>query len=95
MNEKYNTPTNLAALQALHKVADSHNIDVLGASLRWLAYHSPLSAGDGIILGASKVEQIEDSSAAIAKGPLPEDVVAEFDRLWQTVKANTNTAKGS
>jgi aflatoxin B1 aldehyde reductase len=88
MNERYNSPKTLAALQSLHKVADSHQIDVLSASLRWLAYHSALNEDDAIILGASKVEQIDHSSAAVASGPLPEDVVEEFEKLWESVKAN-------
>jgi len=88
LNERFNNPRILVALQSLHKVAESHKIDVLSASLRWLVYHSPLGSGDGIILGASKVEQIEDSSAAIAKGRLPDDVVVGFQKLWENVNSN-------
>jgi aflatoxin B1 aldehyde reductase len=86
MNRKYNRPEALEALQSLHNISDAQGIDILGASLRWLAYHSPLGAGDAIILGASKVEQIDHSVTEIAKGKLPEDVVAEFEKLWATVK---------
>lgn len=57
-----------------------------GASLRWLAFHSKLGSGDAIILGASKVEQVDDSAAEIAKGPLKADIVSQFEELWQGVK---------
>ncbi|KAF2673429.1 aldehyde reductase [Microthyrium microscopicum] len=86
MNAKYNKPKTRAALVSLHKVAEAQGIDLLGASLRWLAYHSPLGEGDGIILGASKVEQIDHSDGEIAKGPLPEDIVAEYEKLWAVAK---------
>jgi aryl-alcohol dehydrogenase-like predicted oxidoreductase len=86
MNSRYNRPETLASLQSLHKIADAQGTDVLGASLRWLAYHSPLGAGDAIILGASKVEQIDHSVGEIAKGPLSEELVAEFEKLWAAVK---------
>ena len=57
-----------------------------GASLRWLAYHSQLAGDDAIILGASKVEQVDDSAAEIAKGPLKEVIVRQFEELWQNSK---------
>jgi aflatoxin B1 aldehyde reductase len=89
MNSAYNRPETLAALQSLHEVAGAQGIDILGASLRWLAYHSPLGAGDAIILGASKVEQVDHNVGEIAKGRLPEGVVLEFERLWAAVKNGT------
>jgi aflatoxin B1 aldehyde reductase len=91
MNDTYNRPGSLAALQSLHKVAGAQDIGVLGASLRWLAYHSPLGAGDGIILGASKIEQIDHSVGEIAKGRLPDDIVDEFEKLWTSVKDGAPT----
>jgi aflatoxin B1 aldehyde reductase len=59
---------------------------VQGASLRWLAYHSKLGSDDAVILGASKVEQVDDSVAEIAKGPLNGDIVSQFEELWESVK---------
>jgi aflatoxin B1 aldehyde reductase len=91
MNSRYNRPETLASLQALHKIAEAQGTDVLGASLRWLAYHSPLGAGDAIILGASKVAQIDHSVGEIAKGPLKDDLVAEFEKLWAAVKDGAPT----
>lgn len=58
----------------------------MGASLRWLAYHSKLGEGDAIILGASKSEQVDDSVHEIAKGQLPEEIVEGFETLWESVK---------
>lgn len=60
------------------------------ATYRWLAFHSVLNAdlGDSILIGASKYAQLEQNIVTIEKGPLPEDVVAAFERAWQHCKAD-------
>lgn len=44
---------------------------------RWLYYHSALrgGSGDGVIIGGSKLAQVESNLAAAQQGPLPESVV--------------------
>jgi aflatoxin B1 aldehyde reductase len=59
---------------------------VLGASVRWLAYHSKLGAEDGIIFGASKLSQLDESVGDVAKGPLPQGVLDAIEALWLNVK---------
>ena len=56
---------------------------------RWIAYHSALKYenGDAIILGASKVSQLEESLAAILnEGPLSEQIAKRIDALWKDVE---------
>jgi aflatoxin B1 aldehyde reductase len=91
VNGLYNRPETLNALQSLYKVTNPQGIDIHGASLRWLAYHSPLGANDGIILGASKIEQIDQSAKELAKGKLPDNVVEEFEKLWAAAKDGAPT----
>ena len=59
------------------------------AAFRWLAFHSSLNQfeGDGIIIGASKINQLEQNLAAVVKGPLPEPVVNAFTDAWEESKA--------
>lgn len=45
-------------------------------------YHSKLRDDDALILGASKVEQIEHSLHNLQKGPLESDVAQALDDLW-------------
>jgi aflatoxin B1 aldehyde reductase len=85
-NERYGKPEILNGLLRLHETCAKQGTTVQGASLRWLAYHSKLGADDGIILGASKAEQIDDSAAEIAKGPLSEEIVSQFEELWESVE---------
>ncbi|KAM3066742.1 Aflatoxin B1 aldehyde reductase member 2 [Clarireedia jacksonii] len=42
--------------------------------------------GDAIILGASRLEQINENLASIGEGKLPEAVVESIDRVWEVLK---------
>lgn len=37
---------------------------------------------DGVILGASSVEQMKENLVACEEGPLPESVVGAFETMW-------------
>lgn len=49
-----------------------------------MAYHSVLDAkyGDAIVLGASKVEQLEQNLDIIEEGPLPEEVAKAYSGIF-------------
>lgn len=72
------------AVDIVSEACDSAGIPDAEAALRWIAFHSFLSneRGDGIIIGASKLSQLEQNLSALDKGPLPMDVVEAFDRAW-------------
>lgn len=55
-------------------------------AMRWLVYHSALSGGDGVIIGGSKLEQIEGNLRDVGKGPLPESMVKVVEEAWESVK---------
>lgn len=50
------------------------------AALRWLIFHSRISRrpDDGVILGASRLEQLESNIRSVQRGPLPEGLVSAF-----------------
>lgn len=73
------------AVNRLTAALEPHKISKPEACIRWLAFHSKLGPGDGIIFGASKVSYIPQNAEAIRKGSLPEDVVSVMDSLWKTV----------
>lgn len=60
-------------------------ITLANAALRWLSQHSYLTRGegDGIILGASNVEQLEHNLKIMKQGSLEQSVVEAFDRGWE------------
>jgi aryl-alcohol dehydrogenase (NADP+) len=56
-------------------------------AVRWVMSHGAVTAP---IIGASKPEQLADSLAAAAAGPLPADLKAKLDDLthgWRAVDA--------
>jgi aflatoxin B1 aldehyde reductase len=55
-------------------------------AIRWLMHHSVLNDEDGVILGASRIEQVHDTVALTKKGPLDDDVLALAEEFWQDVK---------
>ena len=52
-----------------------------------LLYHLWLQGdvGDGVIIGMSSMEQLQQNLAAAEEGPLDERVVAAFDEAWNLV----------
>ncbi len=55
------TPTVLP-VRELKSTAEAHGINLAEVAVRWLMHHSQMRVGDhGIIVGASKIEQLEKS----------------------------------
>ncbi|HKL18965.1 MAG TPA: aldo/keto reductase [Halalkalibaculum sp.] len=76
------------ALEQLKEVCVEHKISMAHAALRWLLHHSELSAeaGDGVILGASTIDQLADNMNGAEAGPLPDAIVAAFQAAWDTAR---------
>lgn len=68
--DKYDTQKMHDAVRALKKVCDEEKVSLQEASLRWLIFHSKLGEGDAVILGATKVGQLESNVRDARKGPL-------------------------
>ncbi|KAK5678431.1 hypothetical protein LTS10_008875 [Elasticomyces elasticus] len=66
----------------LTQVCQDEDMTVKEATLRWLLHHSILGGEDGVILGGSSTEQMEENLQACAGGPLPDSVVACFEDMW-------------
>lgn len=75
-----------AAMRNFQHEATSHKMTALEVAVRWIAHHSALRDEDGIILGASNVEQIQETIKMIEKGPLPEDTLKATEQIWAAVK---------
>lgn len=59
------------AVSALANIAEGAGISLAELSLRWLAYRNGVGS---MLLGGSKVEQLQANIAAVAKGPLPSEI---------------------
>lgn len=81
-----NRPEIASAMKAFVTGCRAQDILPVEVASRWLAHHSPLNDNDGIVLGASRLEQVGDTVANIRKGPLPAQTVKLVDELWESVK---------
>jgi aflatoxin B1 aldehyde reductase len=68
-----------------------YNIKPVEAAFRWLANHSLLDSkrSDGIILGASSINQLEQNLISIEQESLPEPIIEALENAWQEAKSES------
>ena len=84
--DRYWKDTYFQSIDAAKKACEKEGLPMTEGALRWLKHHSMLDGGqnDGIIIGASKMEQLEmNLSIVFEGGPLPQSVVDTFDEAWE------------
>ena len=72
----------------IKEVCAKEGISIIEASYRWMAYHSALQKDDAIIVGASKVAQLEQNISALDKGPLSDEMLKAFEEAWKITRAD-------
>jgi len=84
----YSKPALLDALSEWEKIASEAKVSKAAMAYRWVAYHSALKPelGDGIVIGASKTTQLEETLKTLKDGPLDEKTAAAIAKIWDTVK---------
>jgi len=77
-----------SALHAIASAAGEHDITALEAAVRWTQHHSAADGalGDAILIGVSRIEQLDPIMTASKKGPLPESVVEAFEVANDVIK---------
>lgn len=83
--DMYLKESNVAALKKMNATCEQAGMSMMEATMRWFMHHAPLTAEDGLILGASSKEQVDATLTACEKGPLPESVVKGWEELWKNV----------
>lgn len=68
------------AVEQLKKIAQDAGRSLISLSLNWLLHHT---ATDCIILGASRLDQLEQNIRAAGEGPLSPETVQACDAVWQ------------
>ncbi|EIW78932.1 Aldo keto reductase [Coniophora puteana RWD-64-598 SS2] len=66
-----------------------HNLSGAEVALRWLQHHSALGQEDGIILGASSLEQLQANVEDSEKDPLPSAIVDLLQEMWVVNKGRS------
>ena len=77
-----------AALDEIIEAAAELGVTTLEAAVRWTQHHSAVdgSLGDAVLIGVSRVEQLEPIMTAARSGPLPDEAVMAFERASEHVK---------
>lgn len=68
------------AVEKLKKIAAAADRSLLELAFGWLLHHA---AVDCVILGASRMEQLEQNLTAARTGPLSAETLAQCDAVWQ------------
>lgn len=84
--DRYWHPAYFDAVEKLGHVAAGAGRSLVSLALNWLLHHT---AADCIILGASRLEQLDQNLAALEEGPLPAEAVAACDRVWDGLRGVT------
>lgn len=89
--ERYWKQSYFNAVDEIRQACQTENIPMAEAAYRWLSHHSMLDAerGDGIILGASKITQMEQNMEAAKNGTLPQSVLDAMDAAWDIAKPDS------
>lgn len=77
--ERYWNPAQFEAVERLRAVAEGADLTLIELSYRWVL---STSLADGMLLGASSLEQLQSNLAALGGPSLPDDVLQACDDVW-------------
>jgi aryl-alcohol dehydrogenase-like predicted oxidoreductase len=83
---RYWHDTYFDALEELASIARNAGRSPVSLALNWLLHHT---ATDCVILGASRIEQLEENLKAFDEGPLPAETVAACNGVWARLRGVT------
>lgn len=89
---RFYTDSNFRAVDLI-KAALPEGMNLVTATYLWLQLHSCLCENDGILLGASSIEQLEENIAAcdLSQGvkSLPSTLLDAFEKAWEITQENS------
>ncbi|CAI7586711.1 unnamed protein product [Penicillium glandicola] len=90
-NALFNKPSMLEGLGQWDKISKESGISKAELAYRWAAHNSALKGefGDAVIFGSRNVEQLNQTLAALSKGPLSEEIAAQIEQVWNIVEADS------
>jgi len=84
--DRYWHPRDFDAVDQLRDIAGKAGRSLVSLALNWLYRHT---VAEGIILGASKVEHLEQNLKVFADGPLDAETLKACDNVWNTLRGPT------
>jgi aryl-alcohol dehydrogenase-like predicted oxidoreductase len=84
--DRYWHQADFDAVDQLQQIASAAGRSLLSLSLNWLYHHTP---SECIILGASKVEHLEQNLKVLGDGPLDPETLQACDKVWAALRGPT------
>lgn len=84
--DRYWRGQNFRAVERLREEAGRAGRSLISLSLNWLLHHT---ITDSVILGASKMEQLEQNLTSLTEGPLPAETLRVIDEVWSDLRGGT------
>ncbi|KAJ6083112.1 hypothetical protein N7467_007247 [Penicillium canescens] len=80
----------LEGLKLWDKISKESGIPKVELAYRWVAYNSALSGeyGDRVIFGTRTIEQLNQTLAIFAKGPLDSTIAVQIEQVWKIVEVD-------
>ena len=74
------------AVERLQAASEKDGRTLISTALNWLLHHTPIHCA---ILGASRLEHLEQNLNTLADGPLSPDLLATVDQVWKRLRGST------
>ena len=84
--DRYWHPAYFDAVDKLGQIAAAASRSPVSLALNWILHHTPV---DCVILGASRLEQLEQNLTTLADGALTQETLDACDRVWQDLRGIT------
>ena len=81
--DRYWHEQNFSAVQELATAARDAGRSLVSLASNWVLHHTPV---DCMIIGASRLEHLQENLRTIDEGPLPPEAVAACDRIWAQLR---------
>jgi len=84
--DRYWHADDFSAVEAVRDISRQCGRSMVSLALCWLLNHTSIEC---VILGASKLEQLDQNLKAAEEGPLDGDTLAALDQVWQRLRGVT------
>ena len=86
--DRYWRENHFKAVEIIRRGCVEKGLTMAESALRWARHHSLLKGAnrDGIILGATSLEQFETNLKSCEQGKLPDELVSAFDHAWEVAR---------
>lgn len=98
---RFYTSSNFHALEVIQRACEDDGLSMIEATYRWLTHHSALAEGDGILIGASSLTQLEENLGCCrrargddTKQRLSPHVLGAFEKAWEIIKFHDESDGG-